>query len=82
MSDVLIRDIDPDLSRRIKESAQRNQHSLSDEIKDLIRRNGGSWVAELMPDGSVATQDAGMTINTRYMIQGEPFPNGSDEYST
>jgi hypothetical protein len=50
-------------------------------IKDLIRRNGGEWVAELLPDGSINAPGEGMTLNTRYLIQGESFPNVSDEYS-
>jgi hypothetical protein len=38
MSDMLIRNVDPSLRRRVKESARRNQHSISDELKDLVRR--------------------------------------------
>jgi len=38
MSDMLIRNVDAVLKRRIKESARRNQHSLSDELKELLRR--------------------------------------------
>jgi hypothetical protein len=38
MSDLLIRDVDPVLRQRIRESARRNQQSLSDELKDLVRR--------------------------------------------
>lgn len=49
-------------------------------IKDMIKRQGGMWVAELLADGSVNTQGDGMTINTRYLIQGDAFPNGGDEY--
>jgi plasmid stability protein len=38
MSDLLIRDIDPELKRRLEERAQKHNHSLSDEAKDLLRR--------------------------------------------
>lgn len=38
MSDMLIRDIDPRLTRKIKDSARRSNRSLSDELKDLVRR--------------------------------------------
>jgi len=38
MSDLLIRDIDPQLKRDVEESAQRHNRSLSDEAKSLIRR--------------------------------------------
>jgi plasmid stability protein len=37
MSDLLIRNVDPSLRRRIKERAQRNERSMSDELKDLVR---------------------------------------------
>jgi plasmid stability protein len=38
MSDLLIRDIDPDLKDLLEKSAQEHQQSLSDEAKSLIRR--------------------------------------------
>ena len=38
MTDLLIRDIDPQLKRQIEESAQKHSQSLSDEAKTLIRR--------------------------------------------
>jgi plasmid stability protein len=38
MPDLLIRNIDPDLKRRLEESAQSHRRSLSDEAKMLIRR--------------------------------------------
>ena len=38
MSNMLIRDVDPGLKRRLEESARRNRRSLSDEAKDLMRR--------------------------------------------
>jgi plasmid stability protein len=46
MSDLLIRDIDPELKRRLEHSAQKHDQSLSDEAKSLIRKGL-----------SVATQD-------------------------
>lgn len=49
-------------------------------IKDLIRRNGGELVAELMPDGSISSHGEGMTFKTRYLIRGEAPPNIADEY--
>ncbi len=52
-------------------------------IKDLIRRRGGDWVAELLPDGSLNKQGEGMTIQTRYLIQGTPFPiDPKENYGT
>ena len=38
MTDLLVTDIDPDLSRRLQERAQRHHHSLSDEAKALLRK--------------------------------------------
>jgi plasmid stability protein len=37
MSDILVRDVDPELERRLKESARAHQRSLSDEVKTLLR---------------------------------------------
>jgi antitoxin FitA len=38
MADLLIRDIETRLKRRLQESARRNNRSLSDEAKLLLRR--------------------------------------------
>ena len=38
MTDLLIRDIDPRLKRRIEESARKNNRSLSEEAKELLSR--------------------------------------------
>ena len=38
MTDLLIRNIEPRLKRQIEESARRNKHSLSQEAKELPRR--------------------------------------------
>jgi plasmid stability protein len=38
MADLLIRDIDPELKRRIEERANAHRRSLSEEAKSLIRR--------------------------------------------
>ena len=38
MADLLIRDIDPELKRRIEERANAHRRSLSEEAKLLIRR--------------------------------------------
>jgi plasmid stability protein len=38
MSDLLIRGLDPKLKRRLKESAMRNNRTLSDEAKLLLQR--------------------------------------------
>ncbi len=38
MADLLVRDISPELERRIKERASQNKRSLSAEAKDLLRR--------------------------------------------
>jgi hypothetical protein len=37
MSDLLVRNIPPGLRRQIKERAEKNRHSLSDEVKLLIQ---------------------------------------------
>jgi plasmid stability protein len=59
MTDLLIRNIEPQLKRQIEESARRNKHSLSQEAKDLLRRglpstdhpkNLGTWLFNLVPD--------------------------------
>lgn len=38
MADLLVRNIKPQLKRRIAECARKNRHSLSDEAKALIER--------------------------------------------
>jgi len=38
MTDLLIRDIDPDLKQQLEDRAQAHRRSLSDEAKLLIRR--------------------------------------------
>ena len=38
MADLLIRDIEAQLKRRLEESARRNNRSLSDEAKLLLQR--------------------------------------------
>jgi len=38
MADLLIRDIEPRLKKRIEEKARKHGHSLSDEAKELLRR--------------------------------------------
>jgi plasmid stability protein len=38
MTDLLIRDIDPQLKRQIEDSAQEHSQSLSEEAKSLIRK--------------------------------------------
>jgi len=38
MTDLLIRDIDPQLKRQIEESAEKHSQSLSEEAKLLIRK--------------------------------------------
>ena len=53
MSDLLIRDIDPELKRRLEESAQKHDQSLSDEAKALLRhaltvQSGGRKLGTLM----------------------------------
>ena len=59
MTDLLIRNIDPRLKRRIEESARKNKHSLSQEAKELLRRGlsstdypkkFGTWLFGLIPD--------------------------------
>ena len=37
MADLLIRDIEPRLKKRIEEKARQHGHSLSDEAKELLR---------------------------------------------
>jgi plasmid stability protein len=38
MANLLVRDIDPALERRIKENARKNKRSLSAEVKALIQQ--------------------------------------------
>jgi plasmid stability protein len=38
MADLLVRDIDPALKRRIEENARKNRHSISEEAKALLRQ--------------------------------------------
>ncbi len=38
MTNLLIRDIDPQLKRRLEESAQKHRRSLSEEVKAVLTR--------------------------------------------
>lgn len=38
MSDLLIRDIDPEMKRRVEERARAHDRNLSDEVKSLIQK--------------------------------------------
>ncbi len=60
MSDLLIRDLDLHLRRRLEESARKHRQSLSEEAKQLIRqglgaaakpdhRKMGTLLSELLP---------------------------------
>ncbi len=51
MSDLLIRNIDPELKRRLEELARRDGRSLSDEAKLLLNRGLG----ESLPGRPVGT---------------------------
>jgi hypothetical protein len=44
MPDMLVRDVDPEMRRRIKERARQGNRSISDELKVLIR-----WALEQKP---------------------------------
>jgi plasmid stability protein len=66
MSDLLIRDIDPELKRRLDESAQKHGHSLSDEAKDLLQQ-------------ALAAQSGGRKLGT-LMRQLLPPESRSDDY--
>jgi hypothetical protein len=57
MSDMLVRNVDASLRRRIKESARRNQKSLSDEVKDLVRRGLDTTPPQRkhIPEGTLGT---------------------------
>jgi plasmid stability protein len=59
MSDLLIRNIDTDLKRRLKASARRNRRSLSEEARMLLKsalflsaqkRGMGTALLELLPE--------------------------------
>ena len=45
----------------------------ADQIKNLIRVNGGAIDAELMEDGTI---DGEITVRTRYMVEGEVLAEG------
>jgi hypothetical protein len=49
-------------------------------LKSLIERQRARWVAELLPDASICTQGDGLTVQTRYLFQGEPFSGGEEAY--
>jgi plasmid stability protein len=53
MSDLLIRDIDPQLKRQLEQSAEKHSRSLSDEAKALLQKalaaeSGGRKLGTLM----------------------------------
>ena len=59
MPDLLIRNIDPQLKRKLVERARKHGHSLSTEAQELIERglaapspekNLGEWLYSLVPE--------------------------------
>jgi hypothetical protein len=55
MSDILIRDVDSGLKRRIQESARRHQRSMSEELKELVRQGLATQSSQrkAIPDGTL-----------------------------
>jgi plasmid stability protein len=51
MTDLLIRDIDPRLKRRIEERARKHHRSLSDEAKEILSRG----IARSLDDRKLGT---------------------------
>jgi hypothetical protein len=57
MSGILIRDVDPDMRRELKERARRSNRSLSDEVKELVRWSLNQKPPErtVIPPGKLGT---------------------------
>jgi plasmid stability protein len=66
MTDLLIRDIDPQLKRRLELSAEKHSQSLSDEAKALLQR-------------ALAAESGGRKLGT-LMSQLLPPESRSDDY--
>jgi plasmid stability protein len=74
MTDLLIRDIDPQLKGKLEQSAETHKQSLSDEAKALLRkalgvesggRKLGTLMRELLPPESRSDDNV-------FEIRGEP----------
>ena len=73
MADVLIRNIDKETLKKLKERAANNNRSLQEELKELVEFHA-------IPDIE-ATRGRVNEILVRYIASGKTFPDSGDELS-
>jgi len=73
MADVLIRNIDKETLKRLKERAKRNSRSLQEELKELVDSYAKPDIDE--------TRNRVNEILTKYKASGKSFPNSGNELS-
>ncbi|MFO7848005.1 MAG: hypothetical protein R6V27_15675 [Balneolaceae bacterium] len=73
MADVLIRNIDKDTLKRLKDRAKRNNRSLQEELKELVDSYAKPDVDE--------TRNRVNDILTKYKASGKSFPDSGEELS-
>lgn len=65
MNDILIRNIEPELKRLIEDSARSHRRSLSEEVKDKLRKS--------FQPGREATAEFGLAARIRASIPAEAY---------
>lgn len=73
MADVLIRNIDKETLKRLKERAKSNNRSLQEELKDLVDSYAKPDINE--------TRNRVNEILTKYKASGTSFPDSGEELS-
>lgn len=73
MADILIRNIDNDTLKRLKNLAKSNNRSLQEELKELVELHATPDFEE--------TRNRVNEILVKYKASGKSFPNSGDELS-
>ncbi|MCC5913655.1 MAG: hypothetical protein JJU46_04700 [Balneolaceae bacterium] len=73
MADLLIRNIDKETLKRLKERAARNNRSLQEELKELVEFHAKPDIDETISKVN--------EILAKYKASGKTFPNSGDELS-
>jgi hypothetical protein len=76
MTDLLVTDVDPELLRRLEESAQKHGRSLSDEAKRLIRIELSKAAPRSFPETTRAVEGGNLGTRMRELIR--PEDRGDD----
>lgn len=73
MADVLIRNIDKDTPKRLKERASSNNRSLQEELKELVEFHAKPDIED--------TRNRVNEILVKYKASGKSFPDSGEELS-